>query len=272
MTREANRLLRSGKQVVFVPTMGFFHQGHLALMRTGRKYGDTIVVSIFVNPTQFGPSEDFQTYPRDLDRDIRMAGSVGVDVLFIPESGDMYTVDHETYVEQDRLPRDLCGLTRPRHFRGVATVVTKLFNIVRPQTAMFGEKDYQQLTVIRRLVKDLNMDIRIVGVETVREDDGLAMSSRNAYLSAEERRSALALSQSLQLAQKRVAEGTKDAKTLVEEVSSFIGSFPYTKIDYVAFRDPETLEEMYTVNDRSLLALAVWVGKTRLIDNTILTP
>lgn len=272
MMRKARGLLRSGKQVVFVPTMGFFHQGHLALMRKGRKYGDTIVVSIFVNPTQFGPSEDFQTYPRDLDRDTRMAESAGVDVLFVPESVDMYTKGHETYVEQERLPRDLCGLSRPGHFRGVATVVTKLFNIVRPQAALFGEKDYQQMAVIRRLVKDLNMDVRIIGVPTVRETDGLAMSSRNAYLSSEQRQSALSLFQSLQLAQKRVTGGMKDTKALVEDISSFIRSFPHTTIDYVAFRDPETLEEIHAVNHRSLLALAVWVGKTRLIDNAILTP
>jgi pantoate--beta-alanine ligase len=201
-----------------------------------------------------------------------LARSAGVDVLFVPLPGEMYAPDHETFVAQERLPQDLCGLSRPGHFRGVATIVTKLFNIVKPHVALFGEKDYQQLAVIRRMARDLNMDVRIAGVPTVRETDGLAMSSRNAYLSTEERQSAVCLSQSLQLAQRRVAEGILDAKTLVEEVSSFIRSFPHTQIDYVAFRDPETLEEIRAVNSASLLALAVWVGKTRLIDNAILIP
>jgi pantoate--beta-alanine ligase len=252
--------------------MGFFHEGHLTLMREGRKYGDCLVVSIFVNPTQFGPSEDLQAYPRDLDRDIRMADAVGVDVVFAPDSNDMYVKDHQTYVDLDILPKTLCGLSRPGHFRGVATVVTKLFNIVKPQVALFGEKDYQQLAIIRRMAQDLSVDIKIVGVPTVRETDGLAMSSRNTYLSSEERQSALSLFQSLQRAQNRVAEGVKDARTIVEEVSAFIGSHPHTKKDYVVLCDPETLADVQRIDNPSLLALAIMVGKTRLIDNAILTP
>jgi pantoate--beta-alanine ligase len=236
--------------------MGFFHEGHLTLMREGRKYGDCLVVSIFVNPTQFGPSEDLQAYPRDLDRDIRMADAVGVDVVFAPDSNDMYVKDHQTYVDLDILPKTLCGLSRPGHFRGVATVVTKLFNIVKPQVA---------LAIIRRMAQDLSVDINIVGVPTVREIDGLAMSSRNTYLSAEERQSALSLFQSLQRAQNRVAEGVKDARTIVEEVSAF-------KKDYVVLCDPETLADVQRIDNPSLLALAIMVGKTRLIDNAILTP
>jgi pantoate--beta-alanine ligase len=251
--------------------MGYFHEGHLTLMREGRKYGDCLVVSIFVNPTQFGPSEDFQAYPRDPDSDIRMADAVGVDVLFTPDARDMYGKDYQTYVDLDVLPKRLCGLSRPGHFRGVATVVTKLFNIVKPQTSLFGEKDYQQLAIIRRMVQDLNMGVKILGVPTVRETDGLAMSSRNAYLSSKERPSALSLFQSLQLAQKRVAEGVKEASQILKEVSEFIASHPHTKEDYVVLCDPESLAEVQHIDKPCLLALAIRVGKTRLIDNAILT-
>jgi len=272
MQQEANRLLQEGKIIAFVPTMGYFHEGHLALMREGRKHGDALIVSIFVNPTQFAPTEDFQAYPRDLNRDTRMAESVGVDVIFAPEPDVMYDKSHETYVNLEGLPLHLCGLSRPDHFRGVATVVTKLFNIVEPHVALFGEKDYQQLSVIRRLVRDLNFDIQIIGVPIVREADGLAMSSRNRYLSRDERRSALSLHNSIQLAQERVAQGIRDASRLIAEASRLIRSHPHTRIDYVTLCDPETLEDVHVVERPSLMALAVRVGKTRLVDNTILTP
>lgn len=272
MRQEADHFVRQGDRVAFVPTMGYFHEGHLSLMREGHKHGNVLIVSIFVNPIQFGPSEDFRTYPRDLDRDLGLAESVGVDCVFAPDSAVLYDKGYQTYVELADLPNHLCGLSRPGHFRGVATVVTKLFNLVKPHVALFGEKDYQQWVIVRRMARDLNMDIRILGVPTVRENDGLAMSSRNRYLSAEERRSALALYQSLGLAQKRVAEGIKDAKKIVEEVSKFICSHSRTRKDYVALCDPETLEEVDLVDHPSLLALAIWVGKTRLIDNTILKP
>lgn len=272
MQQEANRLLQEGKIIAFVPTMGYFHEGHLALMREGRKHGDALIVSIFVNPTQFAPTEDFQAYPGDLNRDARMAKSVGIDVIFAPEPDVMYDKGHETYVRLEGLPLHLCGLSRPGHFRGVATVVAKLFNIVKPHVALFGEKDYQQLLVVRRLVRDLNFDIRIIGVPIVREADGLAMSSRNSYLSRDERRSALSLYKSIQLAQERLAQGIRDASQLIAEASGLIRSHPHTRIDYVTLCDPETLEDVPVVQGPSLMALAVHVGKTRLVDNTILTP
>jgi pantoate--beta-alanine ligase len=272
MQQEANRLLQEGKIIVFVPTMGYFHEGHLALMREGQKHGDALIVSIFVNPTQFAPTEDFQAYPRDLDRDARMAKSVDVDVIFAPEPGVMYDKGHETYVTLEGLPLHLCGRSRPAHFRGVATVVAKLFNIVKPHVALFGEKDYQQLLVIRRLVRDLNFDIRIIGVPIVREADGLAMSSRNRYLSRDERRSALSLRESIQLAQERVSQGIGDAGQLIAEASGLIRSHPHTRIDYVTLCDPETLQDVKRIDKPSLMALAVWIGHTRLIDNAVLTP
>ena len=272
MRQEANLLLRNGKAIAFVPTMGYFHEGHLALMRQGRNHGDTLIISIFVNPTQFAPTEDFQTYPRDPNRDARLAEAVGVDIIFAPEAEAMYNKGFQTFVDLESLPLSLCGPSRPGHFRGVATVVTKLFGIVKPQVAIFGEKDYQQLAVIRRLVQDLNLDVRIIGAPTVREADGLAMSSRNTYVSSGERSSALSLYQSLQLAQERVAQGIKDARRLIEEASGLIRSHPYTRIDYVAICDPQTLEGVERLDGPSLMALAVWVGKTRLIDNAILAP
>jgi pantoate--beta-alanine ligase len=272
MQQEANRLLQEGKTIAFVPTMGYFHEGHLALMREGRQHGDALIVSIFVNPTQFSPTEDFHAYPRDLSRDVRLAEGVGVDLVFAPEAEAMYDKGFQTFVDPESLPLFLCGPSRPGHFRGVATVVTKLFNIVKPHVAVFGEKDYQQLAIVRRLVKDLSFDMQIVGVPTVREAGGLAMSSRNTYLSEEERGSALSLFQALQQAQERVTVGITDAKQLIAEAWGLIHSYPYTRIDYVALCDPETLEDVRRVGGPSLMALAVWVGKTRLIDNAILTP
>lgn len=272
MQQEARRLLQTGKTIAFVPTMGYFHEGHLALMREGRKHGDALIVSIFVNPIQFSPSEDFKTYPGNLDRDVSLAESVGVDLIFAPDAGAMYDNAFQTYIDIEMLSRHLCGASRPGHFRGVATVVTKLFNIIKPHAAVFGEKDYQQLIVIRRMVRDLNLDIRIIAIPTVREPDGLAMSSRNTYLSEDERRPALSLFQALKKGQGSVAQGIKDAKQLIREASELIRTYPYTKIDYVAVCDPETLEDVDQIDRPALMALAVWVGKTRLIDNMILKP
>jgi len=272
MQKRADGWRQSGKTIVFVPTMGFLHEGHLALMRRGREYGDILVISIFVNPTQFGPQEDFETYPRDFERDRRLAESVGVDVIFAPQNDEMYGERFQTYVSLEELPQHLCGLSRPNHFRGVATIVSKLFNIVKPHVSIFGEKDYQQLVIIRQMVRDLNFDIRIVGAPTVREPDGLAMSSRNNYLSPEERRSASVLFQSLKLAQKSVAEGERDARKLINAASAHIKSVPHTQIDYVTICDPETLDDVDQIGGPVLMALAVKVGKTRLIDNTILKP
>jgi len=272
MQQEAIRLLQSGKVIVLVPTMGYLHEGHLALMREGRKHGDALIVSIFVNPNQFGPAEDLQRYPRNLGRDVTLAESVGVDIVFSPEAEGMYDKAFQTYVDLELLSRHLCGPSRPGHFRGVATVVAKLFNIVRPQVAIFGEKDYQQLAIIRRIVRDLNFSIKIIGVPTVREPDGLAMNSRNIYLSEDERRSAPALFESLQRARKAVAGGVRDARELLRSTSELIGSYPYTRIDYVAVCDPDTLKDLKWIDRPVLMALAVWVGDTRLIDNAILKP
>jgi len=272
MQQEADRLLRNGAVIVLVPTMGYLHEGHLTLMREGRKRGDILMVSIFVNPMQFGPTEDLDSYPRDLKRDFHLAESVGADIVFVPEARQMYTQGYQTFVALAFLPNHLCGLSRQGHFRGVATVVTKLFNIVRPQIAVFGEKDYQQLAIIRQMVRDLNINIEIVGVPTVREPDGVAMSSRNSYLSEKERNSAPSLFRGLQHAQKKLSEGIRDARTLIAETGDFIGSHPWTKKDYVVLCDPATLEDVEQVDRPTLMALAVWVGKTRLIDNAILTP
>jgi pantoate--beta-alanine ligase len=272
MGRETERLRQEGKSVVFVPTMGYLHEGHLSLIRKGREHGDILVLSIFVNPTQFGPAEDFQTYPRDLDRDVRLARREGVETLFVPQAHAMYGKGYQTFVDLTVLPNYLCGPWRPGHFRGVATVVAKLFNIVKPHVAVFGEKDYQQLVVIRRMAEDLNWHIQILGVPTVREPDGLAMSSRNVHLSADERRSALSLVQSLRLGQEMVSGGITDAEDIIREASDLIGSRPHNRIEYVTLCDPDTLEDVQYVDGPSLMALAVRVGKTRLIDNTLLQP
>ncbi len=263
---------REGARVALVPTMGYFHEGHLALMRRAKELADKVVVSLFVNPIQFGPQEDFTSYPRDLERDARMAEAAGIDVLFVPETSEMYPEGFQTYVEVTELSKPLCGAKRPGHFRGVATVCLKFFNIVKPHLAVFGLKDYQQFLVIRRLVKDLNLEVEIVGHPIVREKDGLAMSSRNTYLSPEERKSAVCLYQALQLAQKRVKEGIKITSELQKELKNFILSHPYTRIDYVEFCHPETLTPVKEIKGPTLLALAVFVGRARLIDNTIVEP
>ncbi|MBM4275005.1 MAG: pantoate--beta-alanine ligase [Deltaproteobacteria bacterium] len=263
----ALRWREEGRKIVLVPTMGFFHQGHLSLMEHGRTLGDRLVVSLFVNPAQFGPTEDLQRYPRDLDRDAALAREKGVDVLFTPTPEQMYPEGYQTYVEVEKLSQGLCGASRPGHFRGVATVVLKLFNLVQPHAAIFGEKDYQQLMVIRRLTADLNLPIGIVGCPIVREPDGLAMSSRNTYLSPEERAAALSLSYALKGAQKLAAAGEKSGEKILELVRKIIPRVPHTRIDYLALVHPETLEEVETLQGEARLALAVWVGDTRLIDN-----
>ena len=255
-----------------VPTMGYLHEGHLSLIRILRTKCDILVVSIFVNPTQFGPHEDYSEYPRDLSRDVELCRKEKVDFIFNPSREQMYPESYHTFVNVEKISEIMCGASRPGHFKGVTTIVTKLFNITKPHLAIFGEKDYQQLSVIRRLVRDLNFDIRIIGVPIVREPDGLAMSSRNSYLSRDERRSALSLHKSIQLAQERVAQGIRDASRLIAEASTLIRSHPHTRIDYVTLCDPETLEDADRLEGPTLMALAVWVGKTRLIDNAILKP
>jgi pantoate--beta-alanine ligase len=260
-----------GLKIALVPTMGYLHRGHLSLMEYARGVADRLVVSLFVNPTQFGPSEDYQQYPRDLERDAGLIREVGADVLYHPGVEQMYPDGYQTYVSVEGITQGLCGASRPGHFRGVATVVLKLFHQVQPHTAVFGEKDYQQLVVIRRMAADLNLAVAVVGRPIVREPDGLAMSSRNAYLNEEEHQAALCLYRGILAARELAAAGENSREKLLEAVRRIIAQTPHTRIDYVALVNPETLEEVETLQGEARLALAVWVGKTRLIDNTLLT-
>ncbi len=270
MQQWSDAVRAAGQTIAFVPTMGFLHEGHLALMRAGIKHSDRLVISIFVNPTQFGPNEDLDQYPRDEEGDLEKADNVGVDIVFMPSVKEMYPEGNQTAVRVEKLPMHLCGLSRPGHFDGVTTVVAKLFHIVKPNIAVFGQKDYQQLAVISRMVMDLNMDVQIIGVPTYREPDGLAMSSRNSYLSKEERGSALCLKKSIDLAVELFRNGEKKAKVVKSAVCSLIQRYPHTKIDYVNLCDSVTLDDVEAISEDTLLALAVYVGKTRLIDNRVL--
>ncbi|MFZ2630221.1 MAG: pantoate--beta-alanine ligase [Desulfosalsimonadaceae bacterium] len=272
MQNWSDQYRRQGQTIVLVPTMGYLHEGHLSLMREGRRLGDKVVVSIFVNPTQFGPGEDLSTYPRDLERDFHLAQGAGADIIFTPNAWDVYPKGFDTYIDQEKLPDHLCGLSRPGHFKGVMTVVTKLFHIVAPQVAVFGEKDFQQLAIIRRMTTDLNFDIQIISHPTVREPDGLAMSSRNTKLSSEQRKSALSLNLALQYAQKRLQEGETRSDRLIQEATDLILSYPGTTVDYIRICDPDSLDNVSTVDRPALMALAIKVGAVRLIDNRILTP
>ncbi len=256
--------------IAMVPTMGFFHDGHLSLMRTAGNKADRVVVSLFVNPAQFGPNEDLNRYPRDLERDAKLAEDTGVSCLFYPDVKDIYPPGFQTWIRVDGLSQGLCGTSRPEHFRGVATIVAKLFIIVRPDMAIFGQKDFQQLQVIRRMVMDLNIPVNIIAHPIVREPDGLALSSRNTYLNMKERESALSLFQALQIAEKMVASGNISVPEIIRAVKKHIQSFSNTKIDYVFLGHPESLRPCREIVGEALLALAVWVGKTRLIDNTLL--
>jgi pantoate--beta-alanine ligase len=262
---------REGRRIAFVPTMGFLHEGHLSLVRNAKQRGNRVVVSIFVNPKQFTPREDFESYPRDFERDSKMLEKEDIDVLFHPSAEEIYPDGYQTHVEVEKLGALLCGVFRAGHFRGVATVVVKLFNIVGPDVAIFGCKDYQQLQIIRRLVRDLNFNIEIVGHPTVREPDGLAMSSRNAYLNPAERRAALCLSRSLYKAEALVKQGEKRASAILETVRAEIASEPLACLDYASLNDPENLMEVEEMRHCAVLALAARIGKTRLIDNIILT-
>jgi len=263
-------LRRAGKRIVFVPTMGFLHQGHASLLREGRTRGNCLVLSIFVNPIQFGPNEDLERYPRNLEGDCAVARACGVDIVFTPTATGMYPPGFQTSIRVRELALPLCGASRPGHFDGVATVVTKLFNIVQPDVALFGKKDFQQLAIIRRMTTDLSLPLEIVGMPIVREPDGLAMSSRNAYLSEEQRQSALCLSQSIQRVRALYAAGEQSVKRLRDAALDTIQAESAAVIDYLDFRDAETLETVTTANDTTLMALAVKIGNTRLIDNTLL--
>lgn len=260
---------KQGLTVGFVPTMGYLHEGHKSLMDAARKDNDKVVVSIFVNPMQFGPTEDLATYPRDLDHDAALCESAGVDLIFHPEPEEMYEKDFCSFVDMTGLTEGLCGKTRPIHFRGVCTVVNKLFNIVTPDHAYFGQKDGQQLAVIKRMVRDLNMDIEIVGCPIVREEDGLAKSSRNTYLSPEERKAALILSKTVALG-KELAKTEKDANKVVEAMKKNIETEPLAKIDYVEAVDALSMAPVEKLEGTCMLAMAVYIGKTRLIDNTLI--
>ena len=261
---------REGRRIVFVPTMGYLHEGHVSLLREGRKRGDVLVLSIFVNPIQFGVNEDLDNYPRNMDRDCQIADACGVDIVFIPTAAEMYPDGFQTGVTVRDISLPLCGGSRPGHFDGVATVVAKLFNIVRPDVALFGRKDYQQLAVIRRMAADLNMPVEIVGMPIVREVDGLAMSSRNAYLTPVERQSALCLSRAVTRARELFAAGERSVAVLTGEARAVIEREAAAAIDYVEFRDGATLKELEVADTGTLLALAVKIGQTRLIDNTVL--
>jgi len=266
----SDELRKGGKTIVLVPTMGCFHEGHLSLMGEGRKRGDVLVVSLFVNPTQFGEGEDYEVYPRDFSRDKNLAEGTGVDILFVPTMEEMYPEGYQTFVEVERLTESMEGRFRPTHFRGVTTVVTKLFNIVRPHIAIFGEKDFQQLVVIRRMAEDLNMGVEIIGMSIVRERDGLAMSSRNQYLTPNQRKAALCLNHSLQKAFQLFRSGERNPRRIMDAVKKVIEVEGEVTIDYVEIRDVRTLEEIEIIEDQAIIALAGKVGKVRLIDNVIL--
>ncbi len=260
---------KQGLTVGLVPTMGYLHEGHASLIDASVKNNDRTVVSDFVNPIQFGPKEDLASYPRDINHDSGLCEEHGADLLFNPEPSEMYDDMFCTHVDMDVLTKELCGLSRPTHFRGVCTVVTKLFNIVAPDNAYFGQKDAQQLAVIKRMVKDLNMDIAIHGCPIVREADGLAKSSRNTYLSADERKAALILSKTVELGKKMVSDGETDSKTITDAMKRNIETEPLAKIDYVKIVDALTMQQTEKISGSILCAMAVYIGKTRLIDNFI---
>lgn len=260
---------REGLTIGFVPTMGYLHEGHRSLMEAARKENDKVVVSIFVNPMQFGPTEDLESYPRDLQKDATLCEGVGVDLIFHPEPEEMYPEGFCSYVDMNGLTTELCGKSRPIHFRGVQTVVLKLFHIVTPDNAYFGQKDAQQLAVIKRMVKDLSVDITIHGCPIIREEDGLAKSSRNTYLNAQERQAALILSKSLREGKRLIAEGQKDADTIKKAITDYIQTEPMAKIDYVDVVDFDTITPIHNISGETLVAIAVYIGKTRLIDNFI---
>lgn len=268
MKQITKRLKKEGKTIGFVPTMGYLHEGHVSLIRCSKKDNDITVVSIFVNPIQFGKNEDLDRYPRDLERDVEICGKEGVDYVFYPSADEMYPEGFSTYVEVEGITQRLCGTFRSGHFKGVTTVVAKLFNIVQPDKAYFGEKDYQQLKVIQKMVRDLNIDVEVIGCPLIREKDGLALSSRNKYLTPEERKSALSISRALFRAKQMFESGEKDPSKVIDEVKRIISSQPLVKeIQYVEVVDPEELTPKKKLEKGDVVAVAVFVGNTRLIDN-----
>ena len=267
---EAEAARMAGKSIGLVPTMGFFHEGHVSLMRRARAECDIVTVSLFVNPTQFGPGEDLAAYPRNLERDCHLAEAEGVDLMYAPPNDEVYTVDHATYVDVERLGATLCGASRPGHFRGVATVVAKLFHIAKPHRAYFGMKDYQQVRIIEAMVRDLNFDLEIVRCPIVRESDGLAMSSRNAYLTTDERQAATILNRALSHASQAFDSGERNAAKLKEQVRAEIAQEPLAQPDYIEAVDAISLQPIIEIENDTLLAVAVKFGHARLIDNTYL--
>jgi len=270
MQQRSEQLRREGKSIAFVPTMGYLHKGHLSLMHEGRKRRDVLVISIFVNPTQFGPGEDYEKYPRDMKRDLALVQGAGVDIVFTPSAHEMYPDGFQTVVEVEQVTKNLCGISRPGHFRGVTTVVAKLFNIVKPHFAFFGQKDYQQLIAIKRMAEDLTMDIEVIGMPTIREPDGLAMSSRNSYLDPKQRKEATSLYRALLKGAELFRQGERSAAAILQEVRKIIEEGKSAKIDYAKICDAHTLKDIDEIKNEALIALAVTIGKTRLIDNIIL--
>lgn len=258
-----------GHSIGFVPTMGFLHEGHLFLLKTARKENDLVVISIFVNPLQFGEGEDLEEYPRDLKKDMELAYEVGCDLIFAPPVQEMYPPGYATFVDVETLTENLCGATRPGHFQGVTTVVTKLFNLVQPDRAYFGQKDAQQALILKKMVKDLNMNLDLIVLPTVREEDGLAMSSRNSYLSSQKRREAAILYRSLQQVQEMIAEGERDAATIKKTITMTIENNASAEIDYIEITDTINIKPLAILEGECLIALAIKFGETRLIDNLL---
>lgn len=271
LRKELTKVRLKVKTIGFVPTMGALHQGHLSLIRQARRENNFVVVSIFVNPIQFGPREDFKKYPRNLKSDASLCRKEGVDIIFYPEAAKLYPAGFKTYVEVSGLSERLCGKRRPGHFRGVATVVMKLFNLINPDIAYFGQKDAQQSIIIRKMVEDLNIPVKIKVLPTVREKDGLALSSRNLYLDKDERRDASVLYRALKLASSLIKGGVKDARKITQKMKALIKTKKRAKIDYVSIVDTDHLQPIKKINKKCLIALAVWVGDTRLIDNLIVS-
>lgn len=269
MKEFAKTVKKNGKRLGLVPTMGYLHEGHLSLMKQAKAECDIVAASVFVNPIQFGAGEDFEEYPRDLSHDIDIAGKAGVDVIFVPSAAEMYPQDFRSYVEVTDITQQMCGSSRPGHFRGVTTVVNKLFNIIQPDRAYFGQKDAQQVAVIKRMVKDLNMNVEIITCPIVRETDGLALSSRNIYLNDNERTAALVLSRSLRATQGQLQAGLRDAEKVRAYLHDAISREPLAEIDYIAVCDANTLKEVDTIEGTVLIAIAARFGKTRLIDNIV---
>lgn len=270
MQKISESLKLQGKIITLVPTMGALHKGHLKLMEEAKIAGDILVISIFVNPTQFGPNEDYERYPHVLEKDKKLAEEVGVDYIFYPSAEEMYPANFSTYVTVEEYSKKLCGKSRPTHFRGVTTIVTKLLNIIKPHKAFFGWKDAQQLIIIMKMVKDLNIDVEIIGVDTVREPDGLALSSRNEYLTKEERKQALSIFSSLKGAKEIISNGVINATIVKRRIVDELNLMNLLKVDYIEIVDMETLNPVNEIKENTLIAIAAYVGKTRLIDNVII--